>query len=228
MGRKLFSVIFGGALLALLCWALVVSLVWREASVPIVRAEEEGVPEASEEDVLFDDDSTVDWSDVTEDTAGTLSGTVTEDLPAGGPKTYEFAVNEDYLNALLEKFSGELPIHGLQAAYGSGTVVLSGDASVSDLTDLLDLPAALVIFLPDRIACRLECVPEVKEGRLTVSVVRVWAGSDIIAPFLRDESILSSVSEFLNGRLTAYLPEEYRMQSVSVSERGMYLRFSVE
>ena len=30
MGRRLFSVIFGGALLALLCWALVVSLVRRE------------------------------------------------------------------------------------------------------------------------------------------------------------------------------------------------------
>jgi hypothetical protein len=227
MGRRLFSVIFGGALLALLCWALVVSLVRRE-NAPLAWVEVDGSLSSDGEDVLFDDDSTVDWSDPTEEVVGSLTDTSVEDLPAEGPKTYEFAVNEDYLNALLEKFSGEVPIHGLQASYGNGTVILSGDASVSDLAELLDLPAALVIFLPERIACRLECVPEVTEGRLTVSVVRVSAGSDIIAPFLSDGNILSSVSEFLNGRLTAYLPKEYRMQSVSVTQRGMYLRFSVE
>jgi len=231
MGRRLVSGIFFAALLALLCWALIVGVFGRGTALSFPWSEGDVPADPAGDELLFDDDSTVDWSDpVTEVFDG--SPEVTEpsggSIPAVKPKTYEFAVNEDYLNALLGKFSGQVPIRNLQAAFGNGTVTLSGNAAVSGLAELLEIPAALVVFLPETVPCRLECVPDVCDGRLTVSVVRVAAGSDMIAPFLSDGSILSSVEQYLNGKLTEYLPEEYRMQSVTVSERGMYVRFSVE
>lgn len=229
MGKRIASAVFFSALMALLAWAAVITF-WRaegREALSAMGASSEGET-ASEEDVLFDDDSTVDWSDpITDVFDSTPQGS---DVPAAPqpPKSYEFALTSDYFDALLEKYSDGIPIRSITSSFSSGHVILSGKADVDALTDLLNIPAALVVFLPDTVECRLACIPRVENGRLRVSVAKVWAGSDILAPFLSAEGILSSVEEFLNDLLMRYLPATYHMQSATVSDGGMYVRFSVD
>lgn len=229
MGRRILSGLFFAALTALLAWAAVTGAWSRLTDLPRqwLQADASVCSESSEEDVLFDDDSTVDWSEPVTDVFDPLPSTST-DLPSVElPKTYEFALTPAYFNALLEKYSDGIPIREICSSFASGQVVLSGRADVDALKELLDIPAALVIFLPKQVDCQLTCVPRVEQGRLRVTVSKVWAGSDVLAPFLGGAEVLSAVEGFLNDLLTKYLPSQYEMRSASVTEEGMYVRFSV-
>lgn len=223
MGKRIAVSLLFAALSALLVWCVAV-FGWKMYKSEVLSEWESPFDDSSEE-VLFDDDSTVDWSDPVTDVFDSSEEPIP--LPSA-PKTYEFALTPQYFNALLERYSDGIPIRGLSSSFASGNVILSGMADVDALTELLDIPAALVIFLPDTVDCKLACVPRVEEGRLRVSVVKVWAGSDILAPFLSTEGILSSVEDFLNDLLMRYLPEEYQMQSATVTDGGLYVRFSIE
>ena len=116
----------------------------------------------------------------------------------------------------------------MTATFSTGTVILSADVSVSLLSKQMDIPAALVVFLPNTVPCTLYCTPSVSDGRFRVSVSKVSAGNDVLSPFLGREEVLSTVEEFVNDQLTKYLSSDYKMQSVRVNDRGMYVRFSVK
>ena len=228
MGRRIATGIFFAALLALLAWAAITGMIGKyfERALGSLAADGSAV---SEEDVLFDDDSTVDWSVPEEDVLG--EDFLTEDPPAQestAPKTYEFELTKDYFDVLLEKYASDIPIRGLSTTFSDGQVVFSGGADVSALSELLNIPSALTLFLPSTVDCKLYCVPVVKDGRIRVSVAKVTAGSDMLSPFLQREGILSSVENFLNDLLRKHLPDHYKMQSATVSQGKMYVRFCIE
>ncbi|MBP3300865.1 MAG: hypothetical protein J6M34_05115 [Clostridia bacterium] len=223
MGRRMLTGIFFAVLLALLVWAAVTGMIGNFLRRTLNALEADGTGVSSAEDVLFDDDSTVDWSEPDQDV-------FVESLPSeesSAPKTYEFALTKDYFAVLLEQYSAEVPIRNLTAEFSDGQVIFSGGADVPVLSELLKIPSALVMFLPKTVDCNLYCVPEVSEGRLKVTVVKVTAGSDIISPFLQGEGVLTAVEDFLNDLLTKYLPSHYKMQSATVSDGGLYVRFLI-
>lgn len=230
-GKKIATGLFFAALLALFAWALLTSVFGEYLQAPeeyFGIGHASSVSESDEEDVLFDDDSAVDWSDPATDVFES-SATVSEPSVSSEPgeRFYEFALTPEYFDALLAKYSDGLPLRDVTSAFADGTVVLSGNAVVSQMAELLDIPAALVIFLPETVPCTLRCVPEVSEDRLRVKVTQVSAGSDVLAPYLSRSEVLSSVEGFLNDQLTKYLPSDYKMGSARVTETGMYVRFSV-
>jgi hypothetical protein len=215
--------IFFAVILALLVWAAVAGVIGNFLQKTLNALAADGSAVVSEEDVLFDDDSTVDWSEPDRD--------VVEEVPtveSTAPKTYEFALTKDYFGVLLEQYASEIPIRNLTADFSDGQVIFSGGADVPVLSELLKIPSALVMFLPKTVECNLYCIPEVSEGRLKVTVVKVEAGSDIISPFLQGEGVLTAVEDFLNDLLTKYLPSHYKMQSATVSDGGLYVRFLIE
>ena len=230
-GKKIVAGLFFAALAALLAWAILTNVFGQVLTNPERFFGIESSVDATltdDEDVLFDDDSTVDWSDPATDvfepsySSGVDSSHVSEDA---GAKVFEFVLTPDYFNALLEKHSDGLPLEDVTSSFSEGTVILSGKAKVSELASLLNIPAALVIFLPETVPCTLHCVPEVSHGQMYVKVTKVSAGSDVLAPYLSRSEILSSVEWFLNDRMTKYLPSEYIMQSARVTETGMYVQF---
>lgn len=228
-GLRIVRKLFFAALTALLVWALLTGVFGKYFSSPqsLFGIQSSVSEQNSDEDVLFDDDSTVDWSDPAEDVFDSI---VEENSPSeekDGSSQYEFALTPEYFSALLDKYSDKIPLKNATSSFSDGTMILSGDADVSLLSDLLGIPSALVIFLPDTVPCELCCVPQVCDGRLQVSVSRVSAGSDVLAPFLSREEVLSAVEEFLNEQLTKYLPSNYIMQSAYVTSSGLYVRFLV-
>ena len=236
MGRWILSRLLLAALTALLVWAFVVGVFGKFLSHPerFFGIKEPETSLSSEgEDVLFDDDSTVDWSDPVTDV---FDSSDVSQAPSGGeskdpepkPKYYEFILTPDYFDALLLRYSDGLPIYRISSSFSEGAIVLKGDASVDALSEQFGIPAAFRIFLPDTVPCTLWCTPRVEEGRMTVRVTKVSAGSDLLSPYLSRAEVLSSVEGFLNDQLTRYLPAEYRMQSVKVTETGMIVGFSAE
>ena len=229
MGKRIVGGLIFAALSALLVWAALVSLGdLREYLLSSAGNSSFSAESSDGEDVLFDDDSTVDWSDPLTEVFDPVSEDDAETVLPAPPKTYEFALTAEYFDVILEKYSDGIPFRNLSSEFSSGYVILSGAADVDALAALLEIPAALVVFLPDAVDCTLACVPKVEEGRLRVSVSKVRAGSDILAPFLSTDGILSAAENYLNNLLTEHLPSEYRMQSATVTEGGLYIRFSVE
>lgn len=237
MRRRIVSGLFLAALCALLAWAVLTGALSKflSDSARLFGIENPVNAPAPEDDVLFDDDSTVDWSDlftdVFEDASLSDSDTAGETEDANGEpkeKFYEFALTSEYFNALLKKYSDGSALKNMSASFSKGRVILSADVSVVLLSQQMEIPAALVVFLPKTVPCTLECIPSVAEGRLRVKVSKVSAGSDVLSPFLGREEVLSTVEEFLNDQLTKYLSSDYKMQSVRVTDRGMYVRFSVK
>lgn len=237
-GSRIFSGLFLAALTALFVWAVLTGA-FRDFLMDSARffgIENHFVPSDSDgEDVLFDDDSTVDWSNPITDVFDSASlseitlsdGEQSDETDEYKEKFYEFALTPEYFDALLKKYSGDSALKDISATFSDGEVILSGDVSVSVLTKQMDIPAALVVFLPESVPCTLNCVPEVEDQRLKVTVTKVSAGSDVLAPFLSQPKLLSAVEEFLNGQLTKYLSSDYKMQSARVTKTGMYVRFSV-
>lgn len=232
--KKIATGLFLAALSALILWAAVAgclrlflsgssSLFGKDASAP---------PERVSDDVLFDrneNDLSSDSLNLPPDTPVgdnfDPSRPAVSEGEAGG--YYEFAMTPEYFNALLRKYEENLPIKSPAASFSGGEMILSGDADVSSISSMLNIPAALVVFLPKTVPCKLSCVPVVRDGKLLVTVTSAWAGSDILSPYLSREGVLSSVEEFLNLQLTKYLPSEYIMESASVSDGGIYVRFRI-
>lgn len=232
-GRKIVSGLFFAALAALLVWAGLTFFFKKYLNYPqeyFGIGNSAPASDASGEDVLFDDDATVDWSDPATDVfdPSTAPAPSSPESSQKEELSYEFALTSEYFDALLLKYSDGLPLQDLTSSFGDGIVVLTGNAVVSRMGELLDIPAALIIFMPETVPCSLQCVPEVSEGRLQVKVTKVSAGSDILAPYLSRSEILECVEGFLNEQITKYLPSNYKMQSARVSESGMYVRFSVQ
>ncbi len=230
MKSRMASGLFLAALCALLAWAVLTGVFgdFLTDSARFFGIQNEVKESADREDVLFDDDSSVDFSDpVTDVFDATLPPqTSSGDFQPSSPqKTYEFAVTPDYFNAWMEQFSDGDLFRNISASFGDGVVMLAGDVVVARLSDRFDIPTALVLFLPKTVPCKLTCTPKVSEGRLRVTVTRVWAGSDVLTPFLGNENVLSAAEEFLNEQLTRHLPSDYIMQSVRVNSSGMYVRF---
>ncbi len=229
MRARVVSGLFLAALSALLVWAVLTG-VFRDFLTDSARffgIENKVTVSSDREDVLFDDDSTVDFSDPATDVfEPVVSSPVTEtpDQPEKG-KTYEFAVTPDYFNAWMEKYSNGDLFQNITASFEEGVVVLTGDVVVARLSEQFEIPAAFVLFLPKTVPCRLTCVPTVEEGRLRVTVTKVWAGNDVLAPFLGNSTVLSTAETFLNDQLTRHLPSDYIMQSVRVDKTGMIVRF---
>ena len=231
MGRRILVRLFFAALSALLVWAAVTGTLSRFFSHPerFFGIENEEAPAVQDsEEVLFDDDSTVDFSDPFTDV---FDSAVSESDDAGetedtAPRSYEFVLTPEYFNAILEKYAESLPIYNMSSRFSGGAVVMSGDASVDALAELFGIPAALTFFLPDTVPCTLWCSPKVADGRLSVTVTKVSAGSDVLSPYLSRPEILSSVESYLNDLLSRYLPEEYEMKSAKVTDTGLYIRFS--
>ena len=239
-GSRVVSGLFLAALTALFVWAVLTG-VFRDFLTDSARffgiENHFSFSDSDGEDVLFDDDSTVDWSSVVTDVFDPT--TVTEDFASDGEdaevpsddvpeKFYDLALTPEYFCALLKQYSDGLALKNVMASFSDGIVTLSGDVSVSKLTEQMKIPAALVIFLPETVPCTLDCRLSVEEGRLKVSVTKVSAGSDVLTPFLGQSNVLSVVENFLNEQLTKYLSSNYIMHSVRVTKTGMYVRFSVE
>ncbi len=238
-GSRIFSGLFLAALTALFVWAVLTGT-FKDFLLDSARffgiENHFAASDSDGEEVLFDDDSTIDWSDPVTDVFDSAS--LSEISHSGGEqsdetddykeKFYEFALTPEYFDALLKKYSDGSALKNVTASFSDGAVILSGDVSVSALTEQMDIPAALVVFLPEFVPCTLNCVPEVEEQRLKVTVTKVSAGSDVLAPFLCQPKILSAVEEFLNGQLKKYLSSNYKMQSARVTKTGIYVRFSVE
>ncbi len=237
-GSRIVSGLFLAALTALFVWAVLTG-VFRDFLTDSARffgIENPVGATVSDDDVLFDDDSTVDWSDPITDVfdPSSLSGIETSDGNSGEETTdtpkekfYEFALTPEYFNALLQKYSGGA-LRNVSSSFVEGKVILSGDVRISVLTRQMDIPAALVVFLPETVPCTLDCVPSVSQGRMSVTVTKVSAGNDVLTPFLSRPEVLSTVEEFLNEQLTKYLSPDYTMQSVRVTDKGMVVRFSVQ
>ncbi len=228
IGKRIVRGLFFAALLALLAWAFVTGSLKKyfSSSEKLFGIESPQSDSQLSDDVLFDDDSTLDWTDPATDAFDpdrdpTPSETEKKD------SSYEFALTPDYFNALLEKYAEKSPLKNVTSSFSDGTVILSGDAEVDTLADLLGIPAALVVFLPKTVPCALQCVPRVENGGLRVDVVKVSTGSDVLAPFLSREEVLSSVEDFLNKTLTEHLPSNYIMESAKATSTGLYVRFSV-
>ncbi len=237
-GSKIVSGLFLAALTALFVWAVLTGVFgdFLTDSARLFGIENQVNATASEEDVLFDDDSTVDWSDPITDAFD--SSMMTEVEPTGGEeaddttdspkeKFYELALTPQYFNALMQKYSGAF-LSNVTSTFDQGQVVLSGDVKVSPLAQQMEIPSALVVFLPETVPCTLYCTPQVSEGRMTVTVTKVVSGNEILAPFLGRSEVLSTVEEFFNEQLTQYLSSNYIMQSVRVTDKGMIVRFSVQ
>lgn len=237
-GSRIVSGLFLAALTALFVWAVLTGAFkdFLTDSARFFGIENHFPLTDTSEDVLFDDDSTVDWSSVVTDVFDpsslseipTVDGTENSDGEEPSEKFYEFALTSEYLSALLSKHSDASVLKNLSASFDEGEVILSGDADVSLLTKQMDIPAALVVFLPEFVPCTLHCVPEVAEGRLKVTVTKVSAGNDVLTPFLSQPKVLSSAEDLLNRQLTKYLSSDYKMQSAWVTKTGMYVRFSVK
>ncbi len=239
-GNRIFSGLFLAALTALFVWAVLTG-VFKDFLMDSARffgIENHFIASDSDkEEVLFDDDSTVDWSDSITDVFDSaslpevsLSDSDQEQSDENDDykeKFYEFALTPEYFDALLKKYSDGSALKNVTATFSDGEVILSGDVNVSVLTEQMKIPAALVVFLPESVPCTLNCVPEVEEHRLKVTVTKVSAGSEALAPFLSQPKVLSAVEEFLNGQLTKYLSSDYKMKSARVTKTGMYVRFSV-
>ena len=239
-GSRIVSGLFLAALSALFVWAVLTGA-FRDFLTDSARffgiENHFSFSDSDGEDVLFDDDSTVDWSSPATDvfdpatfsedseTDGEDSETPTDDIPE---KSYELALTPEYFCALLKKYSDGLAMKNVTASFSDGNVMLSGDVCVAKLTEQMKIPAALVVFLPEFVPCTLDCVLSVEEQRLIVTVTKVSAGSDVLTPFLGQSKVLSAVEDFLNEQLTKYLSSNYKMQSVRVTKNGMYVRFSVE
>ncbi|MBO5214539.1 MAG: hypothetical protein J6B86_07205 [Clostridia bacterium] len=239
-GSRIVSGLFLAALSALFVWAVLTGA-FRDFLTDSARffgiENHFSFSDSDGEDVLFDDDSTVDWSspatDVFDgvvfsevsDTEGENSEAVTD---GESEKFYELALTPEYFCALLKKYSDGLALKNITASFSDGRVILSGDVCVAKLTEQMKIPAALVVFLPEFVPCTLDCALSVEEQRLTVTVTKVSAESDVLTPFLGQSGVLSAVENFLNEQLTKYLSSNYKMQSVRVTETGMYVRFSVE
>ena len=230
---RIVSGLFLAALTALFVWAILTG-VFRDFLTDSARffgIENWAGATASEDDVLFDDDSTVDWSDpITEvfDASVTQVEYSEGDSTDGSEETfYEMVLTPEYFNALLQKYSGSA-LSEVSSAFKNGQVVLSGKVNIPSLTEQVKIPAALVLFLPKNVSCTLHCVPQVSEGRMMVSVSNVEAGSEVLKPFLGRPEVVSSVEDFLNEQLTKYLADNYVMQSVRISDFGMTVRFSVQ
>ena len=231
MGRRIASSLFFAALLALLAWALITGGLKKYLTGPLQRLgllpAAQTVDGTVDEDVLFDDDSTVDWSDPVSDTDTDVFES--EQYAAGeGASSYELLLNPDYFNALLDKYATDLPIADLRASFESGRVILAGNAKVADLTALFQIPSGVVLFLPETVPCRLSCVPRVEDGRIRVSVTEVQSDYSVLSPFLSRDGILSSVEGFLNDQIKKYLSSNYIMKTATVSSGGLKVAFSVE
>ncbi len=238
-GSRVVSGLFLAAVTALFVWAVLTGVFGdflRDSARFFGIENHFSASSQDSEDVLFDDDSTVDWSPVTEvfdassfsEISNPSDDTDSEatDRPKG--KFYEMALTPEYFASLLEKRSGSSALKNVTVTCSDGEVILSGDVSVSALTKQMNIPAALVVFLPESVPCTLHCAPEVTDGRLGVTVRKVSAGNDVLAPFLGRPGVLSTVEDFLNEQLTRYLSSNYIMQSARVTEGGIYVRFSVE
>lgn len=236
---RLVSWLFLAALTALFVWAVLTG-VFRDFlsdSARFFGIENSTQATASDgEDVLFDDDSTLDWSDPITDVFDPSSLTEVEssdtsesdsDGPSDKEKHYELALTPQYFNALLQKYSGDF-LQDVDSAFSDGQVILSGNVKISALCEKLKIAPALVIFLPETVPCTLYCTPKVSDGRMTVTVTKVSSKNDLITPFLRRSEILAGVEDFLNEQLTQYLSSDYVMQSVRVTDSGMIVRFSVQ
>lgn len=231
--KKLF---FAG-LLSLLVWAGLVGifkdlLAGHDAFLPVGGAPSR----VDSEDVLFDNDTDVLWSDPSQPTTDTVASVPSTDgetsasapsTDAQGPKYYEFVLTPDYINLLLERYSDEIPLEGVTAVFSGGAVYFSGEADIPAIASRWKIPAALVIFLPKRVPCTLRCHPEVSEGQLRIRVTEVRTKAEILTPYLSRPEILSAVEAFLNEMLARYLPRSFVMRSVTVSDLGLYLRYSV-
>lgn len=238
-GSRIVSGLFLAALTALFVWAVLTGVFkdFLSDSARFFGIENHFVSTDSDEDVLFDNDADVDWNDPITDAfdPSSLSEIPVVDSQEGEDtsgasheKFYEFALTPEYFSALLKKYSKGSSLENVTASFSDGTVILSGDVSVSLLTEQMSIPAALVVFLPESVPCTLYCVPLVKDGRLTVTVERVSAGNEILTPFLSQSRVLSAVEDLLNEQLTKYLSSNYKMQSARITKTGMYVRFSVE
>lgn len=239
MRSRLLSGVFLAALAALFAWAVLTGAFhdFLADSARFFGIEQVHSSTEEDDDVLFDDDASGlpdVATDVFEVQTSLSSEGDAENLPdadGGTPKdeakNYEFALTPDYLNALLEKYSGGL-FSGLAASLSKGKVLLTGSVDAKTLAGQFSVPAALSLFLPASVPCALTCVPEVSGGRLRVEVTKVSAGSDLLTPLLSRSEVLEKVETFLNDRLTEYLPAHYRMESVRVTEAGMFVRFSAE
>ncbi len=234
MRGRTVSWLFSAALTALLAWAILTGSFWDflADSARFFGIENTVTMSTDGEDVLFDDDSSVDFSDPATDvfdpTLSTDTGSSQKppsSSESGAGKTYEFAVTPDYFNAWMEKYSNGDLFRNITAAFGDGNVVLTGDVVVARLAEQFEIPSAFVLFLPKTVPCRLTCAPTVEEGRLRVTVTEVWAGNDVLTPFLGNPAVLSKAEDFLNDQLTRHLPSDYMMQSVRVDKTGMFVRF---
>ncbi|MBQ1965190.1 MAG: hypothetical protein II348_00745 [Clostridia bacterium] len=236
---RIVSLLFLAALTALFVWAVLTG-VFRDFLSDSARffgienPVRATVPDG--EDVLFDDDSTLDWSDLITDVFDPSSQSEAEptdedtsEETADDPKEkfYELALTPQYFNALLQKYSGDF-LRNVESSFAGGQVILSGDVKISALCERLKVSPALVIFLPETVPCTLSCTPKVSEGRMTVAVTKVSSKNDLVTPFLCRAEILSGVEDFLNEQLTRYLSSDYIMQSVRVTDSGMIVRFSMQ
>lgn len=239
MRSRLLSGVFLAALAALFVWAVLTGA-FHDFLTDSARffGIEPAVSSAGEDDdVLFDDDASglpdaaTDVFEVQSTLSSEGEGEKRPSADGGTPKDeeegYEFALTPDYLNALLAKYSGGL-FSDLAATLSKGTVLLTGSVDAGTLAEQFSMPAAVTLFLPDSVPCALTCTPEVSDGRLRVTVTKVSAGSDLLTPLLSRHPVLEKVEAFLNDRLTEYLPARYRMESVRVTEEGMFVRFSAE
>ena len=155
MGRWILSRLLLAALTALLVWAFVVGVFGKFLSHPerFFGIKEPETSLSSEgEDVLFDDDSTVDWSDPVTDV---FDSSGVSQAPSGGdskdpepkPKYYEFIMTPDYFDALLLRYSDGLPIYRISSSFSEGAIVLKGEASVDALAELAGKAADVVPIL---------------------------------------------------------------------------------
>lgn len=226
MGRRLFSGVFFAALLALVAWAAITGNLRRYAELPLRWLGIEGAQSETSDtrDVLFDDDSTVDFSDPVIEEPDDVPFVETE-TPIATPGEREFLLRPAYFDALLAQYCADLPLESPKATFSAGRIVLSGTVRASRLTSLFNIPSALSLFLPARAECSVSCVPRVRDGRIEVRVLDVRAGNDVISSFLRDDAVYSCVADFLNEKLLNTVPKQYEIRSVSVDESGIRVTF---
>ena len=227
--KRIAAGIFTAALAALTAWALITAVISQKLNTPKHSFGADAAERIDDpEDVLFDDDSTVDFSQPAQAAFDENSSAFESSAPTPQSGIFEFAVTPEYFNLLLKQYADSIPLHDATATFSSEALTVTGNVFPSELAQIADLPPAVILFLPQSVPCSLQCVPKAEDGALRVCVTQVNCANEAISSFLERGEILSAVENYINGLLEEHLPDFYKMEYTSLSAGGIYVRFRID